>query len=237
GFAYGTGAPTVRGVAVPRATAPIRTAGAAVSRAASSITTYRGANGTPVYTNLPRTQSRVGRAPSDVGTAPSAPASESRRAVAPDAGAARTQAVPRSGQPAPPASSRVSPSADGTPSAGTTSPRAYGRAGAIERTPSPTAAPRDDRPYGGAYRRPGGVPAEAAPAPPPTSAPERQSHQPAPRAPEASPGVRAMPRSYEAPPPPPAYRSSPGGERRAAEPARPSAPPPAAAPRAGGQQS
>src|SRR5262249_38362218 len=142
-------------------------------------------------------QSRVGASPSYVGVAPSA---ETRRARAPDASAARTQAVPRVG----PASgavtaTRVGPPPEANPRAGTTGP-APRAAGPIEHSPSRTAVPREDRPEGMPSRGPravGGATQASQPAP---VMPERA---PVVRGtPEPGPGVRAMPRSYDPAPPP-----------------------------------
>jgi Family of unknown function (DUF6600)/FecR protein len=234
GFASGTSAPNTRGVAVPRSTVPIRTVGAAVARGSSSVATFRSSpGGTPVYTNLPRTQSRVGTAPSYVGTAP---ASDGRRAASPDGSIDRAQAAPRSGQPAasgPGASARVSPPAEAAPTAGTiSSPRSPGGYGAIERAPARTAVPRAD-PYAGAYRSPGGIASDrGTPMAPPQGMPERAPIPRAdPRPSEAASGPRAIPRGYESAPPPSAYRPPAGVERGAPEASRPSAPPPSAAPR------
>lgn len=146
-FAVARHAPDAVGHAVPRSAAPIRSAGTAVRRSPSpqGFGAASRTGSSPVYTNLPPGESRVGgRSPRTV-VAPPPGAAADARGIASD-----RRAVPRSG-----GVQTGSPALSGAPEP-RTRPRSVNEPEAIERTPSRSAAPSGDRTYGGSYRSPGG---------------------------------------------------------------------------------
>jgi hypothetical protein len=240
-------APEFRGYAVPRATTPIRAAGARVGRAVP-----RGGAGSTVYTNLERGTSRVGQdgrrvmvppsrsAPADSRTAPrdtTGPGVERSRAVpragveSPRPGAARAGIAPTQGDvrstpgtarpryaPSAPGMTRAPEARSGAPvDDGRSRMRAAPRAESPEFAPTRRAVPRGGLDTGVA---PGARATPSAPYGPPSYGRpvERRGYDPGPPA-----GVRAAPRgsssgSGSAP-------SAPGRiERRAPTPSRPSGP-------------
>ncbi len=208
-------APEIRGVAVPRSTAPIRIAGTAPGRRGRS----------PVYTNLEAGASRVGSAPSRTIVGPTrefttGPSRHSQPGIATD----RSRAVPRadtgsdasSASPSPQGGVRMrgSQGSQGPASEPSAAPSAQDRYGAYDRSPGSTAGRRgsavtrtpergqddDNRTtFGG-----------AAGVPPPTRGPSQDRVRQAPSGVSPYGAPRALPRDN------PVYRPMPGPAERGA---------------------
>jgi hypothetical protein len=223
-------APEVRGIAVPRSSAPIRMAGTAPGRRGNS----------PVYTNLEPGASRVGSAPSRTIVGPSRSTTDApTRSRQPGIAMDRSRAVPRTGA-GPDGSSTDSSTPGGVRMEGpegnqnparqrTVPPSVEGRYGTYARTPGSTAVRRGTAGARGPERAQdddnratfGGAAATA----PPTRSPSHERVRPAPSGDTPYVAPRGVPRDHPVyrPMPAPAERGSVGAPNAMRTPA-PSAP-------------